>query len=161
MTGPRHSASAGGEAGSDGNEAAAGGHTAIVTGANHGIGAATALALARGGCAVLCSFWRVRDPADAGIPQAYRDHRAGGADAVVAEIEAAGGRAVAAEADLSDAITPSVLFDIERQRRSIIKLALHLSKHPSVIPRLIAFAKRITRARGILTNAIRTLVSKL
>ncbi len=112
MTGPRHSASAGGEAGSDGNEAAAGGHTAIVTGANHGIGAATALALARGGCAVLCSFWRVRDPADAGIPQAYRDHRAGGADAVVAEIEAAGGRAVAAEADLSDAITPSVLFDI-------------------------------------------------
>jgi NAD(P)-dependent dehydrogenase (short-subunit alcohol dehydrogenase family) len=29
-------------------------HTAIVTGANHGIGAATARALARRGCAVLC-----------------------------------------------------------------------------------------------------------
>jgi len=88
------------------------GHTAIVTGANHGIGAATAVALARSGCAVLCSFWRVRDPADAGIPQAYRDHRAGGADQVVAEIEAAGGRALAAEADLTNAITPSVLFDM-------------------------------------------------
>jgi 3-oxoacyl-[acyl-carrier protein] reductase len=31
------------------------GHTAIVTGGNHGIGAATAVALARQGCAVLCT----------------------------------------------------------------------------------------------------------
>lgn len=31
-------------------------HTAIVTGANHGTGAATAQALARRGCAVLCTF---------------------------------------------------------------------------------------------------------
>ena len=52
------------------------GHTAIVTGANHGIGAATAQALARRGCAVLCTFLRVDDPADPGTPQAYRDHRA-------------------------------------------------------------------------------------
>src|SRR5215470_6919274 len=57
------------------------GHTAIVTGANHGIGAATAVALAARGCAVLCTFWRVRDAVDPGIPQAYRDRRAGGADA--------------------------------------------------------------------------------
>lgn len=35
------------------------GHTAIVTGANHGIGAATAMALARRGCAVLCTFLRL------------------------------------------------------------------------------------------------------
>src|SRR5258706_6431016 len=44
--------------------------------------------------------------------QAYRDRRAGGADAVVAEIEATGGRALAAEADLSDPASPSVLFDV-------------------------------------------------
>jgi 3-oxoacyl-[acyl-carrier protein] reductase len=53
-----------------------GDHTAIVTGANHGIGAATAVALARRGCAVLCTFFRIEDPVDHGVPQAYRDHRA-------------------------------------------------------------------------------------
>src|SRR5262249_16061635 len=42
------------------------GHTAIVTGANHGIGAATAKALARQGCAVLCTYLRVDDPVDPG-----------------------------------------------------------------------------------------------
>jgi 3-oxoacyl-[acyl-carrier protein] reductase len=95
---------------------AAAGRTAIVTGANHGIGAATAMALAARGDAVLCAFWRVHDAADPGIPQPYRDRRAGGADPVVAEIGARGGRALAAEADLSDPASPSVLFDLaERQ----------------------------------------------
>jgi 3-oxoacyl-[acyl-carrier protein] reductase len=95
---------------------AAAGHTAIVTGANHGIGAATAMALAARGDAVLCAFWRVHDAADPGIPQGYRDRRAGGADPVVAEIGARGGRALAAEADLSDPASPRVLFDLaERQ----------------------------------------------
>ena len=42
------------------------GHTAIVTGANHGIGAATAQALARQGYAVLGTFLRVDDPAEPG-----------------------------------------------------------------------------------------------
>src|SRR5215831_4279981 len=91
-------------------------HTAIVTGANHGIGAATAVALAARGCAVLCAYWRLRDEIDPAIPQAYRDHRASDADSVVAVIEAAGGRASAAEADLSDPGSPVVLFDLaERQ----------------------------------------------
>jgi 3-oxoacyl-[acyl-carrier protein] reductase len=89
----------------------AGGHTAIVTGANHGIGAATAAALARCGCAVLCTFFRVEDPVDPGVPQAYRDGRAGAADAVLAEIRAGGGRALAVEADLTDPAAPAALFD--------------------------------------------------
>lgn len=87
------------------------GHTAIVTGANHGIGAATALALARRGSAVLCTFLRVDDAPDPGTPQAYRDNRARDAAAVVARIKAEGGTAVAVEADLSDPATPAVLFD--------------------------------------------------
>jgi 3-oxoacyl-[acyl-carrier protein] reductase len=86
-------------------------HTAIVTGANHGIGAATAKELARRGCAVLCTFLRVHDPADPGTPQAYRDNRARDAGEVVAAIRGGGGRASAVEADLSDPAVPAMLFD--------------------------------------------------
>ena len=90
--------------------------TAIVTGANHGIGAATAHALAQRGCAVLCTFLRIEDPVEPGIPSEYRDHRAQNAGPVAEEIRAAGGRAVAVEADLSDPATPVALFDLaERQ----------------------------------------------
>jgi 3-oxoacyl-[acyl-carrier protein] reductase len=87
------------------------GHVAIVTGANHGIGAATASALAAAGCAVLCAYWRVRDAVDPGVPQAYRDSRARDADGVVAGIVAGGGHAAAAEADLRDPAAAARLFD--------------------------------------------------
>lgn len=92
------------------------GHTAIVTGANHGIGAATAQALAGRGCAVLCTFLRVDDPDDRGTPQAYRDHRVQDATAVVARIRDGGGRAVAVEADLSDPAAPVLLFDAAEEQ---------------------------------------------
>lgn len=91
-------------------------HTAIVTGANHGIGAATAVALAQRGCAVLCTFLRLVDPPDSGVPQAYRDRRAQDAEDTVAQILAAGGRATAMEADLSDPATPALLFDAAERR---------------------------------------------
>ena len=91
-------------------------HTAIVTGANHGIGAATAEALARRGCAVLCTYLRVADPEDPGIPRTFRDNRASDAAAVIARIEGNGGTAVAVEADLSDPATPSRLFDTAEER---------------------------------------------
>jgi 3-oxoacyl-[acyl-carrier protein] reductase len=92
-----------------------GGHTALVTGANHGIGAATAVALAGQGCAVLCTYLRLQDEPDPGTPQAYRDYRARGADDVVARINADGGRAVAVEADLSDPAAAAMLFDASEQ----------------------------------------------
>ena len=91
-------------------------HTAIVTGANHGIGAATARALAQRGCAVLCTFLRLEDPDDPGTPQAYRDNRAQDAAAVVARIREEGGTAVAVEADLSGPDTPAPLFDTAEEQ---------------------------------------------
>jgi 3-oxoacyl-[acyl-carrier protein] reductase len=91
-------------------------HVAIVTGANHGIGAATARALAARGDAVLCAFWRVRDPVDPGIPEAYRRNRATDADGVVAGIRSGGGRAIAVEADLTDPGVPARLFDAAEQQ---------------------------------------------
>lgn len=86
-------------------------HVAIVTGANHGIGAATALELARRGCAVLCAYWPIRDPVDPAIPDAYRRNREMAADHVVSDIQGCGGRALAVEADLRDPGTAAWLFD--------------------------------------------------
>jgi 3-oxoacyl-[acyl-carrier protein] reductase len=87
-----------------------------VTGANHGIGAATAQALARRGCAVLCTFLRLEDPDDPGTPQAYRDNRGQDAAAVTARIEEDGGRAAAVEADLSDPAAAALLFDTAEEQ---------------------------------------------
>ncbi|MGD0067856.1 MAG: SDR family oxidoreductase [Streptosporangiaceae bacterium] len=92
------------------------GHTAVVTGANHGIGAATARALARRGCAVLCSYLQVDDPPDPGTPQTYRDHRAADATEVVTAIRDGGGRALAVAADLSDPAAPALLFDTAEEQ---------------------------------------------
>jgi 3-oxoacyl-[acyl-carrier protein] reductase len=71
------------------------GHIALVTGASRGIGAAIALALAGAGAAVAVN---------------YRE-RAGGADAVVAKINAMGGRATAVAADVSKSADVAAMVD--------------------------------------------------
>jgi nucleoside phosphorylase len=48
----------------------------------------------------------------------------------------------------------NVLFDMERQRTNAMKLSLHLLGHPTAIPGLIAFAKKIAQAKETLANAI-------
>jgi 3-oxoacyl-[acyl-carrier protein] reductase len=87
------------------------GHTALVTGANHGIGAAIARGLAASGAAVLLSYLRLHDPPDPGTPDAYGANRASGADEVVEEVRSYGGRAEAVEADLRDTASAQGLFD--------------------------------------------------
>ena len=71
------------------------GHIALVTGASRGIGAAVALALAGAGAAVAVN---------------YRE-RAGGADAVVAKINAIGGRATAVAADVSESADVTAMVE--------------------------------------------------
>jgi 3-oxoacyl-[acyl-carrier protein] reductase len=87
------------------------GHVAVVTGANHGIGAATAVALAARGASVLITYLRLEDAPDPGTPETYRRNRAKDATAVLEAIAAFGGVARAVEADLSDPATPAALFD--------------------------------------------------
>src|SRR5215471_1239951 len=94
----------------------AGGHTAIVTGANHGIGEATATALAGRGCAVLCTYLRVDDPAGPGLPPAYQETRAQDGGQVADRIRDRGGRALAMEANLSDPATAAALFDAAEEQ---------------------------------------------
>jgi len=101
------------------------GHTAIVTGANHGIGAATAIALARQGCAVLCTYLSLDGPFDPSLPQAYRDGRRANADRTVEQIQAGGGRAVAAEADLTDPAAPAILFDTAEREFGFVDILIN------------------------------------
>jgi len=71
------------------------GKVAIVTGASKGIGAGIARSLAEAGASVVVNYSSSRE----------------GADSVVAQIEAAGGKAVAVHADVSKAADVKRLFD--------------------------------------------------
>jgi nucleoside phosphorylase len=54
-----------------------------------------------------------------------------------------------------------ILFDVERQRTNAMKLSLHLLRHPTVIPRMILFARRIARVRETLANALVDILREL
>jgi len=84
---------------------------ALVTGANHGIGAATARVLAARGAGVVITYLRLETPPEAQLPGEYSTARASSGDHVVETIEAAGGRAVAIEANLADPASAGEVFD--------------------------------------------------
>lgn len=87
------------------------GRVAIVTGANHGIGAATARRLAELGADVLITYLRHTNEVAGDVPAAYHEHRARDGSDVVAAIQAFGRRAIAVEADLADPAAVPMLFD--------------------------------------------------
>lgn len=99
------------------------GRVAMVTGANHGIGAATAIALAARGADVAVTFLRTGDPARIGA--AYAMPRAGDAAATTAAIEALGRRALAIEADLADPTVPALLFDEVEEHLGPVAVLVH------------------------------------
>lgn len=99
---------------------------AIVTGANHGIGAATAIALAGRGAGVLISFVRLDVPDDdPDRPQDYRDARARDGSWVVEAIRRGGGRAEAIEVDLLDRDAPSRLFGAAESSLGAVEILIN------------------------------------
>jgi 3-oxoacyl-[acyl-carrier protein] reductase len=104
------------------------GRVALVTGANHGIGAATAVALAALGADVAVTFLRFDEPDDPGRPSAYGVQRRQTADDAVGAVQALGRRAHSIEADLSSGDTPAaVLADVEAALGSVAILVHNAS----------------------------------
>ncbi len=96
---------------------------AIVTGANHGIGAATAIAFANEGAKVLINYYRFAAEAYGDISEEevakattpgrayYCKMQTQTADHVVKAIEELGGKCLSVEADLSEPANIVMLFD--------------------------------------------------
>ena len=102
------------------------GRVALVIGANHGIGAATAVALAQRGADVAVTYLRVADDDDdPGRPVEYSAQRGQSADGTVASVEARGGRAHAIEADLTDPGAPARLFDAAEAALGPVSVLVH------------------------------------
>jgi len=112
------------------------GRVALVTGANHGIGAATARDLASAGCDVFVHFLRHQAGNDPGAAQRMQD-----ATLVVEEIRSAGRRAESWEADLADPARIPALFDRVETAFGPVEILVNnaaVSEHDTFDPRVDA-----------------------
>ncbi len=108
----------------------------LVTGANHGIGAATARAFAAEGALVFITYLSLPldmpfDEKDMETPgeALYRSNQAMSANEVVQEIRGSGGRVEAWEADLSDPETVPQLFDRVEKAFGPVEILVNNAAH--------------------------------
>lgn len=101
------------------------GRVSIVTGANHGIGAAIARALARRGAPVILAYLRVAHDGQSYHPAEYVETRSGGAAALVEEITRAGGSAAEIEADLTNDGSPLRIFDLAEEEFGPVQILVN------------------------------------
>lgn len=70
-------------------------------------------------------------------------------------------RAVSDTANAPLPAPPRVLFDLQRQKTRLSRLALYILRHPGALPRLIAFARQVRQARRALATALVQLLDDL
>lgn len=120
------------------------GKVAIITGANHGIGAAIAERLCAQGVKALICFFRPTSPYTEDELERAREAGTGGmplytanqqqtADAVVERITAAGGAATAQEADLADADNIPVLFERAEAEFGPVDILVNNHTHATLV----------------------------
>ena len=95
---------------------------AIVTGANHGIGAAIAIALARSGARVLATYLRLQASSGA---SAYETSRASTAADLIERAESQGWAADALEIDLTSPGAAAAVFDVAEQRFGPVSILIN------------------------------------
>lgn len=102
--------------------AALDGRVALVTGANHGIGAATAMALAGRGADVLMTYLVTGEPDELDL---YDRQRAQDGSLVQEAIWAMGRQCHRVEADLCDVSAPERLFDAAEEHLGLVSVLVH------------------------------------
>ncbi len=139
------------------------GKVAIVTGANHGIGAATARALASQGVRLFLTYYLTECPYSAEELEAARRSGAGGdrlylamqqqpGEAVAAEIRSRGGHAIAQELDLGETTQISALFELCEEQVGPVDILVNNHTH-CVLETFDPASVTLDRPQIVLTHA--------